>query len=70
MAKIVKLRGTLQEYTVAVGAYSRGGLLIICSSRVGTHSREGAFSRGANSRIYGKQCFDNRKTIFGHGVCL
>ena len=39
MAKIIKLRGPIREYTVAVGAYSRrGGLLIICSSRVGAYS--------------------------------
>ena len=35
-------------------AYSRGGgLLTICSSRVGAYSRGVAFSKGANSRIYG-----------------
>ena len=49
MAKIVKLRGPIREFTVAVEAYSRGGgLLIICSSRVGAYSRG-----GGNSRIYG-----------------
>ena len=40
MAKIVKLWGPIRKYTVAVGFYSRGGgLLRICSSRVGTFSR-------------------------------
>ena len=42
MAKIIKFRGPIREFTVAVGAYSRGGdLLKICSSRVGAYSREG-----------------------------
>ena len=39
MAKIIKLRGLIREFTVAVGAYSRGDLLTICSSR-------GAYSKG------------------------
>ena len=47
MAKIFKLRGPIREFTVAVGAYSRGGgLLIICSSRVGC-IRGGFFEGGA-----------------------
>ena len=41
--------GPIREFTVAVGAYSRGGLLTICSSSVGANSRGG----GGNSRIYG-----------------
>ena len=28
MAKIIKLKGSIREFTVAVGAYSRGGGLI------------------------------------------
>ena len=45
MAKIIKLRGPIREFKVAVGPYSRRGLLTICSSRRGAYSR-GAFSRG------------------------
>ena len=43
MAKIIQLRGPIREFTVAVGAYSRGGggLLTICCSRVGAYSRGG-----------------------------
>ena len=42
MAKIIKLRGPIREFKVAWGPYSRGGgLLIICSSRVGVYSRGG-----------------------------
>ena len=55
VAKIVKLRGPVREYTVAVGILFEGGgvgLLTICNSRVGAYSR-GAFSRvGGDSRIY------------------
>ena len=57
MAKIIQLRGTLREFTVAVGAYSReGGLLTICCSRVGAYSRggffEGGFLRGGGAQNY------------------
>ena len=58
MAKIIKSKGPIREFTVAVGAYSKkGGLLTICSSRVGAYSRGGGLSRGlgANSRIYGSR---------------
>ena len=47
MANIIKLRGPIREFTVAVGAYSRGGLLKICSSRVGGYSIGGLFQGGA-----------------------
>ena len=55
MVKIIKLRGPIREFTVAVGAHSRGGgLLTIFSSRVEAYSRGGLFwGGGANSRIYG-----------------
>ena len=55
MAKIIKLRGPIREFTVAVGANSKGGgLLKICSSRVGAYSRGGLFrGDGVNSKIYG-----------------
>ena len=45
MTKIIKLKGPIRYFTVAVGAYSRGW---------------GAFSRwgGGNSRIYG-MVFEN-----------
>ena len=33
--------GPIREFTVALGAYSRGGLLTICSSTVGANSRGG-----------------------------
>ena len=48
MAKIIKLRGPIREFMVAVWAYSRGGggLLTICSSRVGAYSRGGFFEGG------------------------
>ena len=56
MTKIIKLRGLIREYTVAVGAYSGGGggLLTICSPRVGAYSSGGFFKDGGggNSRIY------------------
>ena len=52
MAKIIKLRGPIRRFTVAVGGGGliRGGgdLLTICSSRVGAYSR-GSFSRGGQS---------------------
>ena len=56
MAKIVKLRGPIREFTVTVGGLFKrggGGLLTICSSRVGAYSRGGGFFEGVNSRIYG-----------------
>ena len=47
MAKIIKLRGQIREFTLAVVAYSRGGgFLIICSSREGAFSRGGFFEGG------------------------
>ena len=47
MPKIIKLKGPICEFTVAVGAYSMGGgLLTICSSRVGAYSRGGGFEGG------------------------
>ena len=50
MAKIIKVRGSIREFTVAVGAYSfLWGLLTICSSRVEAYSR-GAFSGGGAMR--------------------
>ena len=46
MAKIIKLRGPIGQFKVAVGAYSRGGgSLTICCSRVGAYSG-GFFERG------------------------
>ena len=53
MAKIIILRGLIRDFTVAVGAYLRGGgLLTICSSRVVAYSRRGGFFEGrANWRI-------------------
>ena len=59
MAKIIKLRGPIREFTVSVGAYSRGGgLLIICSSGLGAYSKGGFFEGGGgNSRIYGMPPF-------------
>ena len=38
----------MREFTIAVGAYSRGGggLLTICSSRVGAYSKGGFFEGG------------------------
>ena len=56
MAKIIKLRGPIGQFKVAVGAYSRGGggSLTICCSRVGAYSGGGLFREGVgNSRIYG-----------------
>ena len=43
MAKIIKLRGPIREFTVARGSLfgGGGGLLSICSSRVGASSRGG-----------------------------
>ena len=42
MAKIIKLRGPIREFTVARGSlFGGGGLLSICSSRVGASSRGG-----------------------------
>ena len=53
MANINKLRGPIREFTVAVGAYSReGGLLTICSSRVGI-IRGGLFQGGGGGSIGG-----------------
>ena len=46
MTKIIKLRGPIREFMVAVGAYSRGGLLIICSSRVRAYWRGGGAMQG------------------------
>ena len=43
MAKIIKLRGPIQELMVAVGTYLRGGLLTISSSRVGLIRGGGLF---------------------------
>ena len=40
---------------VEVAAYSRGGgLLTICSFRLGAYSRGGLFEGGENSRIYSR----------------
>ena len=50
MAKIIKLRGPIQEFTIAVEAYSRGGLLTIFSSKVGAYLKGGAFLRGGGIR--------------------
>ena len=50
--KIIKLRGPIREFTVAVGAYSGGGLSTICCSRMGAYSR-GALFEGGHSCIYG-----------------
>ena len=48
MAKIIQLRGPIREFTVAVGAYSKGGggFLTICCSRVRAYSRGGGLFRG------------------------
>ena len=46
MAKIIKLRGPIRKFTVAVGAYSRGSLLKIFSFRVGAYSSWGGFEGG------------------------
>ena len=47
MAKISKLRGPIRDFTVAVGAYSRGGgLLTIFISRMGAYSGGGLFRGG------------------------
>ena len=49
MTKIIKLRGPIREFALAVGAYYRGGgLLTICSFRFVAYSR-GAFSRGGGA---------------------
>ena len=40
MAKIIKLRGPIREFTVVSGGLFKGGLLTICCSRVGAYSRE------------------------------
>ena len=50
MAKLIRLRGPIREFTVAVGAYSRGGLLTICSSSVGAYSR-GSFFEGGGGQF-------------------
>ena len=41
MAKIIKLRGPLPEFTIIVGLIRGGGLLTMCSSRLGAYSRGG-----------------------------
>ena len=43
MAKIIKLRGPIREFKVAVGPYSRRGLLTICSSMRGGLFEGGLF---------------------------
>ena len=58
MAKIVKLRGPIRELTVAVGAHSRGDLLITCSSRVGAYSRGGIYG----TCLQRKRCSQNIPT--------
>ena len=58
MAKIIKLRGSLPEFTVIVGLIrGGGGLLTMCSSRLGAYSRGGGLFRGGgdNSMIYGTE---------------
>ena len=37
MAKINKSKGGIRGFTAAVGAYSRGALMKICSSRLGVY---------------------------------
>ena len=49
MAKIIKLRGPIREFTEAVGAYLRGGLLTICCFKVGAYWREGSFFEGGGA---------------------
>ena len=54
MTKIIMLRGPIREFTVAVWAYLRGGgLLIICSSRVGAYSRGWGLIRGGGGFFEG-----------------
>ena len=55
IAKIIKLRGAIRRFTVTVGAYSRGGLLKVCSSRVGTYST-GLFRGGGAIRRFTVFC--------------
>ena len=67
MAKLIKLRGPIREFTVAVGAYSRGGaLLTICSSSVGAYSR-GSFFEGGGGSIRGFTALAN---LFMNQTCL
>ena len=61
MAKIIKLKGPIQEFTVAgggglfegvlfEGGLFEGGLLTICSSRMGAYSRERASIKKAGKK--------------------
>ena len=56
MAKIVQLRGQIRKFTVAVGALFERGLTDNFQFFGGCLFEGAAFSRGANSRIYGNQC--------------
>ena len=54
MAKSNKSRGANSWiYGSSGGLFDVGGLLTICSSRMGAYSRGGGGTSGINSRMYG-----------------